>query len=147
MPSSTLRQEMSKGMETLRTEALPGGRRATYWLLIERGQDRPAAFTVGTFPDEEALAVFSFREEALLVLCVQGLAGGWTATEVGADELVSVLLDSCPARVALDPLPGPLGEKMVGLLSIERERFLGDLLRKRWPVAAAPSTRATSRLH
>jgi hypothetical protein len=76
MPSSTLRQEMSKGMETLRTEALPGGRRATYWLLIERGQDRPAAFTVGTFPDEEALAVFSFREEALLFLCVQGRAGG-----------------------------------------------------------------------
>jgi hypothetical protein len=26
--------------------------------------------------------------------------------------------------------------KMVGLLSVERERFPGDLLRKRWPAAA-----------
>jgi hypothetical protein len=131
-------------METLKTEALPGGRRATYWLVVERGPGRPPALTVGTFPDEEALAVFSFREEALLFLSVQGLAGGWTVTEVGADELISVLLDSCPARVALDPLPGPLGGNMVGLLSMERERFLGGLLRKFWTLAA-PSTRATSR--
>ena len=127
---------MSGGMETLKTEASHGGRRATYWLVVERGRDRPAVLTVGTSPEEEALAVFSFREEALLFLSGQGLAEGWPVTEVGADELISVLLDSCPARIALDPLPGVLGGKMVGLLSMEQERFLGDLLRKRWLVAA-----------
>jgi hypothetical protein len=136
MPSTTPRREMSGGMETLKSEAFHGGRRATYWLIVERGRVCPAALTVGTSSDEEALAIFSFREEALLFLSVQGLAEGWTVTEAKADELISVLLDSCPARVALDPLPGVLGGKMVGLLSEERERFLGDLLRKRWPAAA-----------
>jgi hypothetical protein len=137
MPIATPRQEMSGGMETLKTEVFPGGRLATYWLIVERGRDRPAALTVGTSPELEALAVFSFREEALLFLSVQGFAEGWTVTEVATEELISVLLDSRPARVVLDPLPGVLGGKTVGLLSIERERFLGDILRKRWLAAAS----------
>jgi len=125
-------------METLRTETLPGGRRATYWLVVEKAPGRPSALTVGASPDEEALAVFSFREEALPFLCMQGLAEGWTVTEVGAEELISVLFDSRPARVALDPLPGPLGGKMVSLLSMERERFVTALLRRWWPAAVLP---------
>jgi hypothetical protein len=133
-----LRQETNGGMETLKTEALPGGRRATYWLLAERGPARPERFTVEDLPGEEALAVFSFEEEALLFLSVQGLEEGWAVRKIAADELVSVLLDSCPAGVAMDPLPGPLGGKMVSLLSMERERFLSDLLRKWWPVAVLP---------
>jgi len=98
-------------METLKTEVFPGGRRATYWLIVERGRDRPAALTVGTSPELEALAVSSFREEALLFLSVQGFAEGWTVTEVATEELISVLLDSRPARVALDPLPGGSGRE------------------------------------
>jgi hypothetical protein len=125
-------------METLKTEASPGGRRAPYWLVVEWGPTRPEAFTVGDLPGEEALAVFSFEEEALLFLSVQGLTEGWAVREAAADELVSFLLDSRPARVALDPLPGPLGRKMVSLLSMERERFLSNLLRKRWPVGVLP---------
>jgi hypothetical protein len=125
-------------METLKTETWSGRRRTTYWLIVERGPDLPVALTVGTVPDEEALAVFSFEEEALLFLSVQGLTEDWAVTEVAADELVSVLVDSCPNRVALDPLPGPLGGKMVGLLSMERERFLDSLVRRRASVTASP---------
>jgi hypothetical protein len=75
MPSTTLRREINREMETLKTEALPGGRRATYWLVVERGLDLPEALIVGDHPDEEALAVFSFEEEALLFLSVHSLTG------------------------------------------------------------------------
>lgn len=130
MPPTTLRQETSEGMETLITEAQPERRPTTYWLIVERGPDRPVALTVGAFSDEEALAVFSFEEEALLFLSVQGLAEDCAVTEVAADELASVLLSSYPRWVTLDPLPGPLGGKLVGLLSVERERFLAGLERR-----------------
>ena len=130
MPPTTLRQETSEGMETLITEARPGRRPTTYWLIVERGPGRPVALTVGAFPDEEALAVFSFEEEALLFLSVQGLAEECAVTEVAADELAAVLLSSYPRWVTLDPLPGPLGGKLVGLLSVERERFLAGLERR-----------------
>jgi hypothetical protein len=58
--------------------------------------------------------------------------------KVAASELVSVLHDSCPTLIALDPLPGVLGGKMVDLLSVSRERFLLDL-RRRWDPAMAHS--------
>ena len=130
MPPTTLRRETNEGMETLETEARPGRRPTTYWLIVERGPDCPVALTVGAFSDGEALAVFSFEEEALLFLSVQGLAEDWAVTEVAADELASVLSSPYPGWVTLDPLPGPLGGKLVGLLSIERERFLAGLERR-----------------
>jgi hypothetical protein len=130
MPSTTLRGETDEGMETLKTEARRERRGTTYWLIVERGLGRPVALTVGAFPDEEALAVFSFEEEALLFLSVQGLAEDWAVTEVVANELATVLSDSYPGWVTLDPLPGPLGEKVAGLLSMERERFLAGLERR-----------------
>jgi hypothetical protein len=125
-------------METLKTAAWPGRHRAMYWLIVERGPDRCRTLTLGTNPDEEALAVFSFEEEALLFLWVEGLAEGWEVTEVAADELAPALSNSCPNRVALDPLPGPLGGKMVGLLSMEREHFLTSLGRRRVSAMASP---------
>ena len=130
MPSTTLRREKNEGMETLKTEARRERRRTTYWLIVERGPVRPVALTVGAFPDEEALAVFSFEEEALLFLSVQGLAEDWAVTEVLADELASVLSGSYPGWVTLDPLPGPFGGKLAGLLSMDRERFLAGLERR-----------------
>lgn len=138
MSSTTLRKETNAGMQTLETGAFPGGRQTAYWLIFERSADRPEPLTVGTFPDE-ALAVFSFEDEALLFLAVQGLTEVWTAKEISVIDLVFILLETPPNRVALDPLPGHLGGKMVGLLSVSKERFLRDLVRKRAPVAAGPS--------
>jgi len=132
-------------METLKTEAGRERRRTTYWLIVERGPDRPVALTVGAFPDEEALAVFSFEEEALLFLSVEGLAEDWAVTEVLADELASVLSGSYPGWVTLDPLPGPLGGKMARLLSMERERFLAGLERRTAGDPLRPSVRPQSR--
>ena len=124
-------------MQTLETGVSPTWRRSTYWLILDRNLDRYEPLTVGTFPDE-ALAVFSFEEEALLFLAVRGLTDGWAAKEIYAIDLVSILLETPANRVALDPLPGPLGGKLVGLLSVSKERFLRDLVRKQRPVAARP---------
>jgi hypothetical protein len=135
MPSTNLPKGTNPGMQTLETEAFPDGRRTTYWLIFSRSPDRPEPLTVGTFP-HEALAVFTFEEEARFFLTVQGLTELWTAKEISVIDLVSILLDTLPNHVALDPLPGPFGDKMVGMLSVSRERFLRDLVRKRRPVAA-----------
>jgi hypothetical protein len=124
-------------MQSLETGVAPSGRRTTYWLILDRNLDRPEPLTVGTFPDE-ALAVFSFEEEALLFLAVRGLTEGWAAKEIYAIDLVSILLETPADRVALDPLPDPLGGKLVGLLSVSKERFLRDLVRKQRPVATRP---------
>ena len=107
----------------------------SHWLIAKHTTNGTDIFTTKLCGDSKALVVFSFEEEALLFLSVQGLTEGWAVRETAADELVSFLLDSRPARVALDALPGPLGRKMVRLLSMERERFLSDLLRRWWPVA------------
>ena len=128
-------------METLKTDVFPRGRLATYWLIFKQGSDRPKALTVDILPGGEALAVFSFEEEALLFLVVQGLTGAWTARVIAATELVSALLDSRPNHVALDPLPGSLGDKMPSLMTMPKERFLRDLVRKLAPATARPVSR------
>ena len=125
-------------MDELKIESSSTVRLATYWMIVERGPSRPEALTVGTPPGEEALAIFSFEEEARLFLFAQELAEGWVARKIAAPELVSVLLNSRPARIALDPLPGDLGGKTVDLLSMSRERFLRVLVRE-WDPAVAHS--------
>jgi hypothetical protein len=138
MPSTILKTGEERKDRDARTGGFARGRWATYWLIVERGLDRPGAPTVGILPDEEALAVFSFEDEALLVLSVQGLAENWTARQFVAADLVPYLLDSRPARVALDPLPGFLGGQMFGLPSMPKERFLRDLVLKRESSAKRP---------
>jgi hypothetical protein len=126
-------------MDELKTTSSPPEHRATYWLIVTPGTDRPEALAVETFPGEQALAVFSFEEEARLFLFAQESTEGWVARKFAASELVSVLLDSRPARIALDPLPENLGGKLVGgLLSVSRERFLRGLVREWDPTVAHP---------
>ena len=82
-------------------------------------------------PGREALPVFSFEDEARMFLEL-GASGGWRVRETTAGELTSVLCGICANvdRVVLDPilLPGPLIEGFNGLLSMEREAFVGSLL-------------------
>ena len=82
----------------------------------------------------EALPVFSFEDEAKMFLEL-GAPGGWRVRETTAGELTSALCGICANvdRVVLDPilLPGPLIEGFNGLLSMEREAFVGSLLNPR----------------
>ena len=82
---------------------------------------------------EEALPVFSHEEEAEMFLYLGGLGEGWRARESAAGEVTSILCGLCAGvkKVALDPLPKMLDEKTVGLVSLERERFLNLVLESR----------------
>ena len=85
--------------------------------------------------EEEALMVFSFEEEVKMFLRFGKVDGdGWRMRECGVGELVSVLSGPCQdvERVALDPMPEMLAEKVAGstleLVSMSRERFVQSIL-------------------
>jgi hypothetical protein len=116
---------------------------AGWWLIVRNGADRIEMLTVGGEGDpgseEEALMVFSFEEEVKMFLRFGKVDGdGWRMRESGAGELVSVLSGPCQdvERVALDPMPEMLAEKVAGtvagstleLVSMSRERFVQSIL-------------------
>jgi hypothetical protein len=75
----------------------------------------------------EALAVFSHKEEVEMFLRSFVIAGeGWHIRETSAGEVVSLLYGPCRGAksVALDPLPQMLGEGWLGLVALERSRFV-----------------------
>jgi hypothetical protein len=90
------------------------------------------------YPDLDGgfLAVFSFEEEAEAFLWLLGdeeKQQGWHSEQTTAGGLVSVLLGPYAdmKRVALDPLPLPVGRAMLPLVSINRDPFLQYLLEER----------------
>jgi hypothetical protein len=85
----------------------------------------------------KALPVFPYKEEAELFLGLGTLGAGRRIRESGAGELVSVLCGYCKGVevVALDPLPEVAAVKMIGCISLSRERFM-DLVIAR----GSPST-------
>ena len=80
-------------------------RRPIYWTIA--GESRSATLTVDPDDGGEALAVFSFQEEADLFLRFQGARGDWRVRETTAGEIVSVLRGSHASveRIVMDPLP------------------------------------------
>ena len=78
------------------------------------------------------MPVFSFEEEAETFLGLLGDAGNtdWSSREMTTDELMSMLLAPCAEvkRVALDPLPLPLGSTMLPFVSVTRDRFVQELM-------------------
>lgn len=77
------------------------------------------------------LCVFGFEDEARLFLRLAA-SGGWRTRASGSGELVSVLYGPCSEveLVALDPLPQGEVEAVNTLLCVDRQRFVGFLLRK-----------------
>src|SRR5215204_5728970 len=114
------------------------GRRpgSVYWLIAKNENGPLEILTTGLSGGEEALPVFSHEEEAEMFLYLGGLGDGWRARESAAGELTSILCGLCSGvqKVVLDPLPKMLDEKTVGLVSLDRERFLDLVLgRGRYP--------------
>ncbi len=105
--------------------------RRPLWIITSYQNDQTEVLTID--PDAEGgfLAVFSFEEEAqaFLHLSVDGEKKEWQSRQTKAGELVSVLLGPCAGveRVALDPLPLPVGRAMLPLVSVSRDAFLGYL--------------------
>jgi hypothetical protein len=107
--------------------------RRPLWIITSYQNKRMEVLTIDPYAEGDSLAVFSFEEEAeaFLGLLVDGEENwkGWRSEQKTVGELVSVLLGPCAGveRVALDPLPLPVGRAMLPLVSVNRDTFLGYL--------------------
>ena len=97
-----------------------------YRPIVKNESGRIEERTVCLPGGEKALAVFGHEEEAELFPWLEDRNHGWWTRESSAGELTSVLYGLCNGgeKVVLDPLPRMLAEKTVGLVSLERERFV-----------------------
>src|SRR5918992_842541 len=106
----------------------------SYWLIAEKRNNRLEALTIiRAYDEQETLPVFSSEEEAELFFGFRGVTGGWRARESSAGELVSVLSGPCAGvkKVALDPSPEMVVEGTVGLASLHRKSFIGQIMARR----------------
>jgi hypothetical protein len=98
-----------------------------YTLTLDRDSDPLDRDSDGGF-----LAVFSFKEEAeaFLSLLEDDQKNDWRSRQTTAGELVSILMGPCAGvrGVALDPLPLLFSRVMLHFVSVNRERFVHDLL-------------------
>ena len=92
------------------------------------------------YSDGGFLPVLSFKEEAETFLWLLGdeeKEMGWRSRETTTGELVSMLLTPCAnvKWVALDPLPLSFGRATLPFVSINRERFVQELMEERKELA------------
>jgi hypothetical protein len=109
--------------------AAEGTRKYPRWWLIAKTENGRVEFLTTRAQNEdggETLPVFGYDEEAEMFLWLEVSSHGWRTRESSAGELISVLYGPCKGveKVVLDPLPQLLAEKTVGLVSMERERFV-----------------------
>ena len=116
-----------------------------YWLIVKNADGRIEVLTLGR-DDTEVLPVFSFEEEAEMFLRLGKVDEEWRVRESGVGELVSVLLGPCAGikEVTLDPLPEMVAERTVGLVSLERERFIERIMANRRSLGLCEPGWATS---
>jgi hypothetical protein len=102
---------------------LAGGPSSRYWLIARNEYGRMEALTID-LDGQEAMPIFSFREEAEMFIRFESW-DGWWVREISAGELVSLLFGpySRVKMVALDPLPEICDEGMTRLVSVSRKDF------------------------
>jgi len=105
----------------------------TYWLIAKHGVSGMNVVTIHLGDGAEALAVFTFEEQARDFLDARFGASGerWKARHTWPGELASVLCGpgSGAKRVALDPPPEAVERgKYAGLRAVDRDDFLVQLL-------------------
>ena len=106
--------------------------RRPLWIIISYRNYQMDVLTLDPDSDGGYLAVFSFKEEAetFLSLLEDDHKRGWQSRQTAAGELVSILLGPCAGvrAVALDPLPLLFSRVMLRFVSVNKERFVRDLL-------------------
>ena len=117
--------------------------RRPLWIITCYQHNPMEALTIDPYGDGGFLPVFSFEEEAEAFLQLLGDDGnrtGWRSRETTAGELISVLLASCAEvkQVALDPLPLSCGGADLPFVSVNRYRFVKDLMEERRGLAGEP---------
>jgi hypothetical protein len=102
------------------------------WIIQSYQNSRMDVFTIDPDSDGGFLAVFSFKEEieAFLTLLEDGQKSDWQSRQTSTGELVSILLGPCVGvrRVALDPLPLSCCRVALPLVSVDKERFVQELM-------------------
>jgi hypothetical protein len=107
------------GMRARRTSTVHA-----FWMVLE-GSPQALPLTVSLSDGTEAMALFSGEEGARMFchFCEKGASAKIRQTTAG--EVISLLY--CPwcatKHVALDPFPEILGERLLGLLTLDREEF------------------------
>lgn len=111
-----------------------GRARRPHWLITRHTVSALEVLTMVSADDEQVMPIFSFEEEAHLFLRSCELGAEWTVRETSPGELISVLGGPCAevSKVALDPVPEGRGGALLGLLSVERDEFVGVLLEDRF---------------
>jgi hypothetical protein len=102
----------------------------SFWLITTGAHGWREALTIDA-GGETVLPVFSFQEEGEFFLRFVTTEAGWWTRETTTGELVSLLLGLYARvdKVALDPLPGRLGEtEIVELVSTGRRHFVSHLM-------------------
>ncbi|MBV9455800.1 MAG: hypothetical protein JOZ19_17055 [Rubrobacter sp.] len=101
--------------------------------LISKHNNYPMEVFIIEIDGEQALPVFSFKEEAETFLRLQTFSQeeSLRARETTCGELISVLYGPCAGvrRVLLDPLPLQVGQEAISeLVSLDWEEFVEDFL-------------------
>ena len=118
-----------EGTETAGGAARRAGTKR-YWVIAKDGLGQPDLLTVDLDGAGEALAVFSFEEEAEMFLWLQTSEDGREVRETTPGQLVSILYGPCAdvGRVILDPLP-EIGTRMqISLLGMDRNDFVESVM-------------------
>ncbi|CAN5142413.1 MAG: hypothetical protein M3Q62_07705 [Actinomycetota bacterium] len=104
---------------------------SVYWLIARNGNAGIEVLVLDR-NSQKTLPVFSFEEEAEMFLRFGNVGGDWRIRESGVGELISVLYGLCAvvSDVALDPLPEMVAERFVGLVSLDRERFIERIMNR-----------------
>jgi hypothetical protein len=106
------------------------GPSTSYWIITKHDHSQLRALTISLSSGKEALAAFSFKEEAELFLILGQASESWQVRESSTGEIISLLMGPYVdvGRIALDPAPEILAEKTGGFVSINRKRFMDLIL-------------------
>ena len=105
---------------------VPATRVDTFWIVLD-GSGPLVPLRIVLPDGREALALFSGEDEARMFCSLREEAAEADPhlRETSVGEVISLLY--CPLtaarHVALDPLPGILGGRLLGLITLDRERF------------------------
>jgi hypothetical protein len=115
---------VSEGMQQREVSA---PRVDTFWVVLFEESGLPLLPLRVTLPcGREALALFSSEDEARMFCSLrEAEEANPHLRETSVGEVISLLY--CPLmaarHVTLDPLPGILGSRLLGLITLDRERF------------------------
>jgi len=104
-----------------------------YWVIAKDAKDRFGQLDLLAVDLEgagEALAVFSFEEEAEMFLWLKRTEDGREVKEITPGQLVSILYGPCAdvGRVVLDPLPEIGASMQIRPSSMDRRDFVESVM-------------------